>query len=924
MTEIRFGCGEFVPGSRRIPDRKIDNTDPPIYIPTDPFPFPGPPRVPRVPVEEWVCVCTRTTALGGIDTCIPATRRCEIKSSIAPGTPTTRSFLTKAACENVGYGEQPCSIAAFECFEQELPCPQSYGYSYIARRCIYCGQQKNVPQPGDRCPHIYGCPPTCISDKCPDPPPGPVTPAPTTGGGGRPGYETTGTSTPGPTTPTVYWGCFDVSTPCPEPNQDKTYSVTTACRSTAPITTMPPPGYIYRSELECRRRCASSPIFYPCPADGPYTQEPPRPGGTAFDPTAISGPNLEDLTYTIINRTGLEDSTTRIGTGNRPLLDTFIDVFDVDNFFNSNFVDNQTSSGGGVYHTVYNMFSHEDQLSQEFVGNALYLNIFADYIPKAVSYLLKYSNTNIEWNEKYITGVSKANLIKSLNGTLYQAFKSLVDIDGQAISVDYFLGVIKKHLLKGTIDKFDAGYYINLAKKQTNYPRVALRTSTNAELNRRAALGVLSKYSKPLAIDKYTGLQNKIDINRSKFLLTDIEAAITVETVAEETYTVPLEEPGMSVSSVSALEEFVPVGDGGGYYLVIETIDGEVIPVDLDTAVSAAYYVPPSERKLALSLMGEDSRITLSVSSSFDDSEFGDNYYTSYAASADYYKLDLQSITQAETTDSLVEVSIASYVKLTDIEEIQQHAKTYGSRSSQINVQYDDPFIQYADRAGRFTLQQRDITFRQFNPTRSSGDYSIITRSLPYVLILNPVSAVQDNPFYSYSNLDTISNTNITRSLRITPHFGLSEDNINKLPLQQALIYNEERKYKLGLVEQADTQNIYYLFNRDAYDTYQVDGRSEVGSMFYDLLKERLQTKYEFDYLTWWDIYRRMKLTEFAKFIYFAPQKLIKELEIGFKGFKVKSVLDRENVIPSVLILKEGQTEDSVVLSDRVRNAKSS
>ena len=661
MTEIRFGCGEFVPGTRRIPDRRIKKNDPPIFIPTDPFPFPGPPKIPKVPVDQWACFCAGGASNDG---CSVGARQCLPRNQIPPQAQVTRNFFTKAECENIGFGEEPCALKPYKCEELATQrCPDPFSEFFIrTRQCRQCTPRRNL-DPICAYVTLADCQAVCRSDECPDPPTRTRIEDPDPGdggGGGRTRYDPTGIVTTGPSNPTTYWGCFDVSTPCPEPYQDRTYSVTTQCRSTGPITTLPPPGYIYRSEIECRRRCSSSPIFYPCETDL-TKQEPTRGGGgISYDPTSIVGagdptsivrPNLESLTFSIINRSGVLDPNTQTKI-------KLSDTVDVDEFFNSSFVDNNTSSAGGVYHSVYNIFSYEDYMSGEYESNNLYLNIFADYIPKSVSYMLKYSNSNIEWNEKYITGLSKANIIKSINGNLLQAFKSFVDIDGQAISMDFFLGVIKKHLIRGTIDKFNPSYYITLAKKHSTYAKLNLKTSDTQELNRRAALGILSKYANPLDPNKYSTLQSKLEVNRNKILLTDIEASVIVETIAEDTYTVPLEDPGLSVAPVSALDEYVPVGEGGGYYLVVETMDGEQLPLTLNTAVSSAYYVSPEDRKLALALLGEDSTLSLSVSSSFDDSELGANYYTSYTASVDYYKLDLQSITQAESTEGLIETSL--------------------------------------------------------------------------------------------------------------------------------------------------------------------------------------------------------------------------------------------------------------------------
>jgi len=122
MTEIKFGCGEFFPGTKRTPPPK-GGGDPPDLIAVDPrVPTPPPISVPPPPVEDfWVCTCTEVTTPmppgdpGNTTTCDLATRKC-IKQSMMPvGVPrSAQSFLTKQACENIGFGQEPCSVVLFK------------------------------------------------------------------------------------------------------------------------------------------------------------------------------------------------------------------------------------------------------------------------------------------------------------------------------------------------------------------------------------------------------------------------------------------------------------------------------------------------------------------------------------------------------------------------------------------------------------------------------------------------------------------------------------------------------------------------------------------------------------------------------------------------------------------------------------------
>jgi len=152
-----------------------------------------------------------------------------------------------------------------------------------------------------------------------------------------------------------------------------------------------------------------------------------------------------------------------------------------------------------------------------------------------------------------------------------------------------------------------------------------------------------------------------------------------------------------------------------------------------------------------------------------------------------------------------------------------------------------------------------------------------------------------------------------------TPSIGGAVDD-NRRVIPNKLTATEENTYQLGLVGIKDTQNIYYPFDKTVYsDSYTVTKRSPVGEVFYNLLEKDLSENYNFSYLTWWDVYRRLKFTDFTKFVYSCPPTFLNTLEKGFKNYKIKHVLQRDSVISSVLKLKPFKQESSLVLSENVR-----
>jgi hypothetical protein len=217
-------------------------------------------------------------------------------------------------------------------------------------------------------------------------------------------------------------------------------------------------------------------------------------------------------------------------------------------------------------------------------------------------------------------------------------------------------------------------------------------------------------------------------------------------------------------------------------------------------------------------------------------------------------------------------------------------------------------------------MSKNDITMKNFEGNRTSGSYSKIVRPMPQAIIINPTNNIEKNPFYVYSNLETITENQVSRRVFATPNFGLDKFQERRSPIPNKLTAFEENTYQLGLVGIKDTQNVYYPFDKSIYsEKFTVTKRSPEGEIFYNLLENTLKANYTFSYLTWWDVYRRLTMTEMTRFIYSVPQNFLASLEKGFKGYKIKPVLQRDLALSSDLKLKPEKEESKIVLTDRLR-----
>lgn len=642
-------------------------------------------------------------------------------------------------------------------------------------------------------------------------------------------------------------------------------------------------------------------------------------GGGGTDVT-LSDEQMIELDRRLINP---NFSTEDEGTNNFPGVrdTTTIDLQDGSgrSMFSNSF------TGNNLYDPIYNILDHS-QTPITFVDNNRYRNIFANRVAQEISYLINNITRRANWEERYITGLTLGKLTESMNSILLEAFDTILDINGTAVTRSYFLTKVFQHLISGTLDEFDSDYYIRLADSISKRSANNIVRSVNEQTAKNKVINLIAQNAYSADPSNYTN-DHEINIARMRFLLTDLEATFDVETIDGTEYQLELEDAGVEVDYAQSLQEsigvtsdYVPPGEGDGYYYKIETELGDLIPLLLDTQLSKAYFTRSATRNLALDLLDQDPSYTVTTTIDVGNSELSSGYFEEYTASAHYFKLDLRSIDNKRTVDNFIEDITANYVKLTDPEEILEHSKTYGQKVVQFNLQYDDPFLQYADRTGTMTLNMKDVTFRSFSPRRTPARDSILTRNLPDGFVVYPVNTIKDNPLGAYSTMTSVDTT-VTRSLKAIMDFSMFEENLTKRALRRSVVWDNEGSFRYGLVGIDNSENVYYIYDpNDFPNSFQVSGRSAVGNLVYNIINRTLEQRYTFDYLTWWDVYRRLPTKDFAKLAFNFPNAASTALYQGWLGYPIQDVLYRNGAAPDNLIEVNSSIEDPIYLDGRSRN----
>lgn len=676
---------------------------------------------------------------------------------------------------------------------------------------------------------------------------------------------------------------------------------------------------------------------------------PPQPYFTSLDScrsSSICGPNTGgdnpcpgdtvDLLNQVIN-------PSFINTGLTPLLDrnrttreqtTVSDLRDSVRNSGSGSLFQGINLGGTrenlTYDLTKNIINYSNNTPNGFVRNTRHLSILNTTIAKEIHYIINNYNNTLPWKEKYLLGITYDKIYNSLNPSFLNYLNNLLDVDGKNIDIESIVYGVFNHILNGTLDKVNITYYQNLSlnnsrRNELVYSPGELRDDT------RFVYDYINQKKLSADPDKYTEPQHKIEIARLKFLPSDIEIKIKVETLDEGEQLVTLQDPGLSFTDNDAALNHVPLGEGDGYYIVVEKQSSlvadpieQVLEADeealiLDTSLDYSYYVPLQDRKTALGLLGKPSEFIFTVSSSMINSELSSGYQEVYESKAKYYKLDLSSVEDERSDNHFVNRITAKYTKILTQADREIHSRTYGGKVQKLNLSYDDPFIQYADREGEFTLSYNEFTFRNFDKNLSPQGKSILLRSLPDAIIILPTNTTEQNPYNGYSIIKTITEDTVVREVEADTDIGLTTDrDINRQSLPYKYTYDYLGDFKFGLAGIEDSQNILYIYDPDDFtDTYIVSGRPPVGKAIYDILENTISKKYSFDYLTWWDLYRRMPMIDFMKFLNEVPHEFLDQLTKSWRGYKFKDVLYRgPNYTLDNLTEIDPTVEDRIILEE--------
>lgn len=397
-------------------------------------------------------------------------------------------------------------------------------------------------------------------------------------------------------------------------------------------------------------------------------------------------------------------------------------------------------------------------------------DIFADVIDSNILYLLENLSTFGDWDSRRAAGVTPTTVYSSLDSETKEILSTILNYDRRPINRSQIYHLIGSRILDGTIAQVTKGSLRKLAKGNVQETPLVITPSKSSIVNETVALGLVERNYYPLEPSASTGRAAET-LKNKKTLSSDIDRYIEVTIGATPLRYYVNDDDTFIDRSTLSLED-------GEYFDV--TLGGETTRLYAQSEKDHAYFVPEKTRQIALNLLGGDSSRTLTVSGDPSGVELDyslsaprDNlYFLSCVLSSVTTSPDQNNNRHVKTTTARYE-----YASLRKLEEINEYIK-YKDNHQTFILDDEDRILDYVERDGQVFLTQSDIIV---DSPKENKTMPLLTRQIPWYILLYPTNKVENNPFNAKSQIVDITPSSagvagsITRQLRtrtsIVPEF---------------------------------------------------------------------------------------------------------------------------------------------------------
>jgi hypothetical protein len=369
-------------------------------------------------------------------------------------------------------------------------------------------------------------------------------------------------------------------------------------------------------------------------------------------------------------------------------------------------------------------------------------NIFKDFIDESLLKLLQSNLDYGDWDSSLAGDITVDVIYNNLNKEAIEELNKINNFDGSPLSKDQIFSIVGSRVLDGTIRNVTISYLARMANASSPDERFTVKRSSNNIVNETVALALIEKNYYPLDYQASLGRGFEV-LKNKKTLSSDIDKYIEV-TIAGETKRYYVNDDDTFIDrSTLTLED-------GDYFDL--TLGGEVTRLYAQSEKDHAYFVPEKTKQIALDLLGGDTSKTLSVSGDPRGIEL--DYSLSAPRQNIYFLscvLDSLDTVPDAANPKFLKRSRARYenVPLTNIDQINEYVK-YKDNHQTFVIDDEDLLLDYVERDGRVFLEQTDIIL---DSPKENKTLPLLTRQLPWYILLYPTNKPENNPFNSKSQI---------------------------------------------------------------------------------------------------------------------------------------------------------------------------
>ena len=373
-------------------------------------------------------------------------------------------------------------------------------------------------------------------------------------------------------------------------------------------------------------------------------------------------------------------------------------------------------------------------------------DIFGELIDSNILYLLENQSSYGDWDSRRAGGVTVDTVYRSLSQEAKEIIASILNYDRSALTRVQIFNMVGSRILDGTIAKVTLASLRELAKGSRDETPLNITRSKSDIVNETVALGLVERNYYPLEATKSTGRAGET-LKNQKTLSSDIDRFIEVTIAGEsQRYYVNDDDTFIERSTLSLQD--------GEYFDV--TIGGEVTRLYAQSEKDHAFFVPEKTRQIAIEILGGNPGRTLTVSGDPSGIELDYSlsspreniYFLSCVLSSINSSPDGSNNRHLKTTTARYE-----YVSLRNIDQINDYIK-YKNNHQTFILDDEDLLLDYVERDGKLFLTQTDIIV---DSPKENKTIPLLTRQIPWYILLYPTNKSENNPFNGKSQIVDIT-----------------------------------------------------------------------------------------------------------------------------------------------------------------------